>query len=255
MPKPENLLGETDMKFYVPLAALMMTLPVTVNAVAEQKPVTVSSDSRIKKFNYDENNVYKLDVYLKAITTIEFSEGEQVQSILVGDSASWEIVRLKSGNVISVKPITPSALTNMTVYTDRYVYTFELRSVGTIQPSRESAASQTYRSQFVYPEDKRTAGFSTAPNNYDYFSAGQSKFNPTSVYDNGKQTFFVFPENAPKPAIFKSGQKGSEALVNMRTKGNMVVVDAVNDYWTVRIGDEYICVAAGAAVKDAEGDF
>jgi type IV secretion system protein VirB9 len=238
------------MKIHFPLAALMITL-TTSAVLAEQKPVTVESDSRIKKFQYDENNVYKLDVFMKAITTVEFADGEQVQSILVGDSASWEIVRLKSGNVVSVKPTIPNALTNMTVFTDRYVYTFELRSVGTIQPGKQSAASQTYRSAFEYPAEKKDEGFETTPNNYDYYSAGDSKFNPVSVYDNGKQTFFVFPENSPKPAIFKSGQKGSESLANMRTKGNIVIVDSVNDYWTVRIGDEYICVGAGNAVKSS----
>ncbi len=241
------------MKLHFPIAALLMTLTTSV-AIAEQKPVTVASDSRIKKFNYDENNVYKLDVYLKAITTVEFAEGEQIQSILVGDSESWEIVRLKSGNVVSVKPIVANALTNMTVFTDRYVYTFELRSVGTIKPSGSSPKNQTYRSAFNYPEEKTNEGFSKTPNNYDYYSAGDSKFNPVSVYDNGKQTFFVFPENAPKPAIFKTGQTGKESLVNVRTKGNIVIVDAVNDYWTVRIGDEYICVGAGSAVNTKSGD-
>jgi type IV secretion system protein VirB9 len=240
------------MKYLIPISAAILTITTSL-AVAEQKPVTVEVDTRIKKFDYDENNVYKLDVYLKAITTVEFADGEQVQSILVGDSASWEIVRLQSGNVLSVKPTIPNALTNMTVFTDQRVYTFELRSVGTILPGQLSPMSQTYRTAFTYPEEKKEDGFATSPKNYDYFSAGESKFNPVSVYDNGKQTFFEFPENSPKPAIFKTGQKGGESLVNMRTKDNFVIVDAVNDYWTIRIGDEYICVGAGSAVKTAKG--
>jgi type IV secretion system protein VirB9 len=243
------------MRLYLVITALILNMCTSV--YADQTPLILASDSRIKKFVYDENTVYKLDLYLKAITSVQFASGEQIQSILVGDSASWEIVKLKSGNVVSIKPIALNALTDMTVYTDRHVYTFELRSVGTIKPGRKSAANQTYRSKFIYPEDEKKGKVSeeVAVKNYDYLAAGKSKFKPVQVYDNGKQTFFVFPENAPKPAIFKVNRKGRESLVNVRTKENTIIVDSVNDYWTVRIGDEYVCVGAGSVVKPSLGSL
>lgn len=222
-------------------------------SLADQKPSPLPSDSRIKQFVYSENTVYRLDLHLKAITSVQFARGEEVKSILIGDSASWEVVRLKAGNVISIKPRVANALSNLTIYTDRRVYTFELRTVGDIRSGHRSARNQNYRTTFVYPASSQVQEFSGAGGssgkNYDYFAAGQGKFKPTEVFDNGKQTFFKFNPNAPRPAIFKVDSEGRESLVNLRSNGNVVIVDSVNNLWTVRIGDEALCVASGEAIK------
>lgn len=232
----------------VGLIALVSSL-----ALADQKPSALPSDSRIKQFVYNENTVYRLDLHLKAITSVQFARGEEVKSILIGDSASWEVVRLKSGNVISIKPRVAKALSNLTIYTDRRVYTFELRTVGDIRSDHRSGRNQNYRTTFVYPASSQVQEFSgvggDGGKNYNYFAAGQGRFKPVEVFDNGKQTFFKFAPNAPRPAIFKVDSKGKESLVNVRANGNVMIVDSVNSLWTVRIGDEALCVADGDAIK------
>lgn len=219
-------------------------------ALADQNTAGVVRDARIRYLGYGENNVYRLDLYLKSVSAVQFADDEQVESILIGDSASWEVVKLKNGHVISVKAIIPLAATNMTVYTDRRVYTFELHSLGEFAAGK---APPPYRSVFTYPAKKKVANRVAVvqPEIIDssYMVSGEAEFRPVWVQDNGRQTSFFLPENAPRPAIFKVGAKKDEQLINSRTIGSRVVVDGVSDYWVLRIGDKVVCIAHKRAIK------
>ncbi|MGY3116205.1 type IV secretion system protein VirB9 [Bradyrhizobium sp. S3.14.4] len=223
-------------------------------AKAEQSPKAAASDLRIKRYVYDENNVYKLDLYLKSITAIQFAQGEIIESILIGDSASWEVNKLKVGNVMSVKPVIDQALTNMTIYTDRRRYTFELRSVGEIKAGMQAGAREAFRTSFIYPDEIKTpheGSVRDLPANYEYAVSGYARFRPISVTDNTLQTTFILPRGAPRPAIFLIGQDGQEKLINSRTDGDRVVVDGISDFWVMRLGDTAVCVAKASAVHMA----
>ncbi|WP_337144549.1 TrbG/VirB9 family P-type conjugative transfer protein [Mesorhizobium sp. Cs1299R1N3] len=223
-----------------------------VPAMAEQSPVGFASDSRIKRYVYDEHNVYKLGLYLKSVTAIQFDAGEKVESILLGDSASWQVIKLKMGNVVSLKPIIDQALTNMTIYTDQRVYTFELRSVGEIKAGMKAGAAQAFRILFTYPDQSRPSDKSLArggPVDHNYMVSGHARFRPLAVTDNTLQTTFVLPKGAPRPAIFSVGHQREEKLVNSRTDGDHIIVDGTSDYWVMRIGDETVCVGKTNAVK------
>jgi len=229
-------------------------LAFATSTYAEQVPVTIGSDSRIKRYVYDENNVYKLNVSLKSVTAIQFADGENIESILIGDSASWEVVKLKMGNVISLKPTIDNALTDMTVYTDQRVYTFELKSVGDFTSEVDSEAGQAFRTVFTYPADFKdldTDLFGNGPVNHDYMVSGHAKFRPLAVGDNMLQTSFILPKGAPRPAIFKVGSDREEKLVNSRTDGDRIVVDGTSDYWVMRIGNETVCVAKAAVIASS----
>ncbi len=231
------------------LAAIVAgVLPMTVPAFAQQA-VSAQSDPRIRHIGYAENSVYRLDLGLKSVTAVQFSDDETIESILIGDSASWEVVKLKNGHVISIKAKIPSTQTNMTVYSDRRVYTFELHSLS------ELASNSTYpaplRTVFTYPAKKavtRKPGPAQPEQiNSNYMVAGTAEFSPLWVQDNGRQTSFFLPENASRPAIFKVADKNEEQLINSRTVGSRIVVDGVSDYWVLRIGDKTVCVARKAA--------
>ena len=233
------------------IVSFLILLTSIYSAQSAQIPVSFNLDSRIKRFSYEENNVYELRLFLKSVLSIQFAEGESVQSIVVGDSESWEIVRLKRGNVVSVKPVIEDALTNMTIYTDRYVYSFELLALGEISVGSNPRSRQAFRISFSYPEDDAEdeeeikPAFVGGPINYNYRVAGRAKFRPIEVRDDQYRTYFVLPSGAPRPAIFKVGRRGTEKLVNSRTDGQRIIVDGVSDYWVMRIGNEYVCVARG----------
>lgn len=197
---------------------------------------------------------------MKSVTALQFGADETVESILIGDSASWEVVKLKAGNVVSVKPILPSATTNMTIYTDRHVYTFELRSVGEFVAGAQE--TPLFRSIFTYPEDKKPKPESggdvssgAVPGDLiraDYVLSGYASFRPRWVQDNGRQTIFFLPEGAPRPAIFRVAENNREHLVNSRSRGNQVIVDGTSDYWVLRIGDLYVCAARSTAAQSGK---
>lgn len=235
-------------KLILPIFFLMS---FSQTAFAEQAPVGFQSDIRIKRYMYDENNVYKLNLYLKSVTALQFSDGENVESILIGDSASWEVVKLRMGNVISLKPILDDALTNMTIYTDKRVYTFELISAGEIKAGMKAGADQAFRTMFTYPEEFTAVDKSLVkggPVNQNYLVSGQTPFRPTAVHDDTLQTTFVLPKGSPRPAIFKVGHDRQERLVNSRTEGNRIIVDGTSDYWVMRIGDQMVCVGQAKAI-------
>ena len=235
--------------------ALLASTSAACAVHAETKPRPFPEDARIRQFVYDEHEVFRLDTYMRFITAIEFAPGENVESVQVGDSESWQIVRLERGDVLSVKPLIEGAYTNMTVYTNRRPYTFELRA----KEGRVGSPNLNYRVSFAYPgEDaarrRQVAERQARPRDYGYFVAGQARsIKPVSVYDDGRQTYFVFPKGTRRPAIFAADAAGRESLVNVRHIEGASVVDRVSDRWTLRIGEEELCVASGDAVRAIQG--
>lgn len=230
-------------------SALAISILLPSLGLADQRPVPLPADGRIKQFVYNENTVYRLDMHTNFISTVQFGRNEVVESIQVGDSASWQIIRLKRGDVISIKPLNNDAVTNMTIYTDRRVYSFELRAHRGRAGHRQN---HNFRTTFRYPtgviSEYAGAAGSKRGRNFDYHLAGNAPFAPYEVFDNGKQTFFTFPEEGPLPAVFRVGDRGKEYIVNSRTSGRQIIVDGVHKQWTVRIGKEALCVSNGPAV-------
>ncbi len=237
--------------FAVALTLAMLCAPV----FAETGPRSIGADPRIKQYTYSPTTVYRLDVAMKIITSIEFAPGEAIDSVLMGDSESWEVIRLQSGHVLAVKPLIAGARTNMTVYSSQRTYTFELRAVA----NRAGSSSLNYRIGFRYPEQERAKAArdqaaAARPRDPNYYVAGpKAAFRPTAVHDDGRTTTFVFPEDAPRPAIFAADADGRERIVNVRETGNSAIVTGTSDRWTLRIGEEELCVAHARAIETVPG--
>lgn len=237
----------------VSLVALALT--AAAPASAETAPRPVGADPRIKQYTYVKDTVYRLDVAMKIITSIEFAPGEAIDSVLMGDSESWQVIRLQSGNVLAVKPLIEGARTNMTVYTSQNTYTFELRAV----PIPAGSSTLSYRIGFRYPERERAKVASrqveqARPRDPNYYVAGAAtKFRPVAVYDDGRRTTFEFPRDAPRPAILRVDEQGRESIINVRETETGAVVMGTSDRWTLRIGDEELCVAHDRVIKTVPG--
>lgn len=226
------------------LPPLLLALALPAAALAEATPQGGPLDIRIRYATYNENQVFRIETDLRHSTTIHFGRGERFEAVIVGDTESFQVDPIPElGNVLTIKPHVAKASTNMTVITNRRSYSFHLRE-GSI-PNR---TGMFFEVRFRYPEDERRARTNTpkgfeAPRNYAYLIAGESDFRPASVYDDGRYTYFTFPENGRQPAIFKSDDQGRERTVNWTQDGNTVRVLGVNDYWTLRIDDEALCIA------------
>lgn len=127
------------------LAPILVLGFVASGALAETLPQRGVHDARIRTVLWRPDDVVRIETALRHITAIEFGRGEMIRAILAGDSESFELVRLKSGETLSVKPKVPGAVTNLVVYTSRRAYAFDLRTIACTPPARI---------RFTYPEEE-----------------------------------------------------------------------------------------------------
>lgn len=228
-----------------------VTGPINLSVVeaGSQSPAP-PSDPRVRSVMFQENDVVRVDTKLRFITAIEFATGETVKAVLAGDTKSFEIVRLKSGNVISIKPLVRRARTNVNIYTDRRTYVLDVRE------GRRKRL--THRVRFDYPapppDEAQLIAAGVIPGPAiarDYSAAGTADFRPIEAWDDGTATYFRFSRNARRPAIFWSDETGADYATNTtQIDGNTVKVNLIRDRWTFRIGDQVVCVVKGTISPD-----
>lgn len=215
----------------------------TAPALAEVTPSRGTNDSRVRIATYQEGQVYRLHVSLTHVTSIEFGQGETIRSIIAGDTEGFQLDGVPGGQAFAVKPLARGVHTNITVYTNRRSYYFNVT---------ESSRPTFYVVQFRYPEDRRAPqnAVAAAAPNYNYAASDRTDFTPSAVWDDGTFTYFRFPRNAPVPAIFQHSN-GRERTVNSTQIENGVMrVSGVNREWVLRLGEELVCIqeiVAGAS--------
>jgi len=218
------------------LVAVFLTFLPSI-AFAEATPRSSPNDSRVRVATYQERQVYRLSVSLTHVTTVEFGEGESIRSIIAGDTEGFEIDGVPGGQAFAIKPVARGVHTNVTVYTNRRSYYFNVQ---------ETRSPTFYVVQFRYPDEERgpTRVIAQQAPNYNYGASAQEEFTPTRVWDDGTFTYFAFPRNAPVPAIFRYSN-GRERTVNTQAQEDGVIrVSGVNAQWVLRIGEELVCIQA-----------
>ena len=219
------------------LIALLSLLLSTGLALAEAIPRGGPNDRRVRIATYQEGQVYRLSVSLTHVTTIEFGTGESVRSIIAGDTVGFEIDGVPGGRAFAIKPLARGVHTNVTVYTSRRSYYFNVSEV---------SSPTFYVVQFRYPEDNRRPAnaIAQAAPNYNYGASARTEFTPTRVWDDGTFTYFAFPRNAPVPAVFRFAG-GRERTVNTgAVEDGVIRVSGVSRKWVLRLGEEVVCIEA-----------
>lgn len=78
--------------------------------------------------------------------------------------------------------------------------------------------------------------------NFNYTLTGPDALSPVKIYDDGRSTFFQFRPGV-SPKIYSVAPDGSETQVSSRVQGaGMVVVDRVMGRYSVRVGNQVVCV-------------
>ena len=219
------------------LPALLCLACTASPAGAEAIPRSGPNDQRVRIATYQASQVYRLNVSLTHVTTVEFGEGESIRSIIAGDTEGFEIDGVPGGRAFAIKPVARGVHTNVTVYTNRRSYYFNVEEV---------ARPTFYVVQFHYPSDARRPAnaIARAAPNANYGASDQTGFTPARVWDDGTFTYFTFPRNAPIPAIFRYTD-GRERSVNTGAVSDGVIrVSGVNRDWVLRLGDEVVCISA-----------
>ncbi|MFI4956709.1 MAG: TrbG/VirB9 family P-type conjugative transfer protein [Gammaproteobacteria bacterium] len=219
-------------------------------ALASSTPVDVTTDSRVKKVMYNPEQVYEIRTSYGVSSTILFGDDEKVTAVSLGDPTVWQVTPM--ANSLNIKPIALNPDTNMTVWTDKHIYLFNLHA---IQPQLDdvghivkpaSTRGLLYMLRFTYPKvdfmtipksDIASNTYTPACNNRDYTAYGDKAVSPTKVCDDGRFTYFAFTEHQNHPAILMVDEYGLEHAVNFRQSGQFLVIERLAAQFSLRYGD------------------
>ena len=227
------------MKALKPTILFIALILIATPALAEYIPRSGGNDNRVRVATYQDGQVYRLSVSLTHVTTVEFGQGETIRSIIAGDTEGFQLDGVPGGRAFAVKPNARGVHTNITVYTNRRSYYFNVT---------EASSPTYYVVQFQYPGDnvRPTNAVAQQAPNYNYAASDQTEFTPSSVWDDGTFTYFRFQRNAPVPAIFRS-TTGSERTVNsQQIEDGVLRVSGVSSQWVLRLGEDVVCIQANA---------
>jgi type IV secretion system protein VirB9 len=206
-------------------------------ASAQVQPMPGDGDPHLQVIDYGAGQIVQLRGSPGYQLMVELSPDEQVQSVAVGDSASWQVSVNKAGDRLFLKPGQAGAATNMTVVTSVRTYAFDLYALDAPTPD------MPYAVQFRYPTPK------AARDNGDYVDVsaasrrlskyritGDRLLQPNSVTDDGQRTYISWPRGVSVPAIYAIDRAGNEVLVNgMMGTDDVYVVDGAPQLLTFRI--------------------
>lgn len=221
------------------------------------------ADPRLVTIVFDEGQVFTINGKVKVQTTIKFAPDETIENVAVGDSNAWQIQPNKAQTILFVKPLEPSARTNMTVVTSQRTYLFDLVASPRNAP--------LYVMQFRYPELEAAAeaaelaaaeeaereALGGGPNaielaaandpyavadpatlNFAWTTSGESDLFPERTYDDGEAVFLTWRADAPVPAILVTNSDGVEGPVNFTVRGDTIVLETVPAQIILRSGGD-----------------
>lgn len=229
----------------------LRSLLIAALACAATATAAQAADPRISTRLYNPDEVVVVQGRAGVQATIAFGDSEQIENVAIGDSQSWQVTPNKRANLLFVKPLGPTARTNMTVVTDRRTYLFDL--------SASAAAAPLYVLRFTYPPEPKTAAkvaggltsaealaAATPPRevpagqgaalNFNWKTAGAKKLYPARVYDDGQATYLAWPTGNAIPAILIRNGKGEEGAVNYAVRDDVLILDSVPELLILRSG-------------------
>lgn len=111
--------------------------------------VPIATDSRIKTYVYNQNDVYLVLINSGFQSSIEFEKGESIKTLSLGDSYSWTLTPI--GNRLFIKPMESNVRTNMTIITNLRTYQFDIAS----KSEEQNSSDMAYVIRFFYPPQAR----------------------------------------------------------------------------------------------------
>ncbi len=202
------------------------------------------ADARIRTLMYDPDQIVRLNAVFGYQMMIRFAPDERIENVAIGEGQSWQVTPNHEASLLFIKPVDHAARTNMTVITDRRSYLFELDA-----SAAKDARAETYVVRFLYPPEPVVAQAAPpAPpppperRNGAYTYTGSRALLPSVVFDDGRFTYFRWPEATATPALFLISPDGSESLVNYSYRDGFQVVEQTAQSFRLRDGKEVTTV-------------
>jgi type IV secretion system protein VirB9 len=248
------------MKVLIAFCLGLSALLAPPTAFAAEAPKPGLTDPRIRSLHYDEEQVVTLIGYLGYQMMVEFGSDERIENVSVGDSLGWQITPNHKANLLFLKPMGLAPATNMTVVTDRRRYAFELRTARTAGVPQTEIA---YVVRFLYPPDPTPVPVTVVPPpppppekvNTAYSYTGSRATLPSQVFDDGRFTYFKWPDTTTTPALFLIEPDGSESIVNYTMRDGYQVVEQLAPRFKLRDGKEITVVINDHWLEPTPGDL
>nr|WP_194966463.1 TrbG/VirB9 family P-type conjugative transfer protein [Rickettsia endosymbiont of Cardiosporidium cionae] len=123
---------------------------LSYQAVSVTKNTDITVDYRIKKYIYNQDEVYLIVLHSGFQSYIEFEKNEFVKTLTLGDTYSWKITPLD--NKLFIKALEKYIKTNMIVITNKRTYQFDLVSKELVEGREQDLV---YVIRFSYHEKKK----------------------------------------------------------------------------------------------------
>ncbi|ACB33137.1 Conjugal transfer protein TrbG/VirB9/CagX [Leptothrix cholodnii SP-6] len=251
--------------------ALLAALSASASDAQATEPAP--SDPRLREVIYDPQAVVTVPVRRGVVTHVQLDADEAITEVAAGlggdctrPESAWCVVAQAGGRSFFVKArSSASAPNNLAVLTTRRTHAFEFvvlgpgdarapvyrLSVKAAPPPRPSVAeipalpALPDLPPLPAPEELVLARLQAQPQvrNTDYTLAeGEHAQDivPTLVFDDGRFTYLKFPGQREVPAAFQVLGDGSEALVNTRMEGDLMVIDRVARRFVLRAGSAVV---------------
>jgi type IV secretion system protein VirB9 len=221
----------------VSLRLWLPLLIIAAPAAAQVQPYPGDGDPHLQRIDYNAGQIVQLRSAPGYQLMVELSPDEEVRSVALGDSGSWQVSASKDGNRLFIKPTQVAAATNMTVVTSVRIYNFELQAQPQVSPDMPYTIEFRYPSPRALQADADYVDVSAAARRMSrYRISGDRQIRPSSVSDDGQHTFISWPKGASIPAVYAVDRTGAEMLVNgMMGIDDVYVVDGAPQVLTFRI--------------------
>ncbi len=242
------------LKYLKIITILLIQLGIGSNPIMAESNQPIATDSRIKTFVYNENEVFPIVLHYGYQTGIEFAKGEFIQTYSVGNNYAWQFNII--GRTLFIKPMEENILTNMTVITNKRRYYFELQSKMMSDAIDQDLA---YAVRFFYPDDETdrispkqitTKAESNVvvpvikPYNFNYSVSGPIKIAPSVVFDDNQSTFFKYENGIPNSINITTVWNNEIITLDSRKIGDYLVVNHIGKTFEISIKGQKVNVVA-----------
>ena len=199
---------------------LALAVLAATRAASAQQPRDFTNEPLIRQIAYVPGRVVSVAVAPGYQLTINFAQGERIQTVAVGDTSDFQISVDHGGSALFVKALVKGRTTNMSIATELRRYTFTLTS--------EIAADApiVYTIEFKYPRNVMVSPAQTKVIG-SYRLSGNRSLWPTRISDDGEHVFIDWPTNVDLPAVYALDAQGRESLTNGGMRGDHMVVDGI----------------------------
>jgi type IV secretion system protein TrbG len=208
-------------------------------------------------FTYSPGGIYEVQAATFHETALQLQPGELLtgkELPTAGDTARWTIAATRTGSppnettVLIVKPLEADLETNMTITTNRRLYTVVLKSsehtymplVGWLYP-QDTARELAEQAAITQKTEEQSEPLTVAPDQLNFnctITGSQVAWRPLRAYDDGSKTYLQMSpdmQSYEAPAIFVMEGK-TPTLVNYRVKHSIYIVDRLFDRAQLRVG-------------------